>query len=267
MLYSENAMLTLTSKDNAQIKNVIKLQKSAAHRRRSGFFVAEGLRVCEDAMRSGAQIEALFLTENALQKNGEVCEKLCAYAGRAYTLPSELFAHISDTQTPQGVLGVIKTLDKSAHFDTINNGGKFLALDNVQDPNNLGTILRSAEAFGVSGVILSADCCDVYNPKVVRGSMGAVFRLPILIEGSLPEWFARYPQLNTYAAVVDSDAKRVTEITFKEPCAVVIGNEGNGIRPGTVAACRHSITIPMNGKAESLNASVAAAILIWEMVK
>ena len=267
MLYSENAMLTLTSKDNAQIKNVIKLQKSAAHRRRSGLFVAEGLRVCEDAMRSGEQIEALFLTENALQKNGEVCEKLCAYAGKTYTLPPELFAHISDTQTPQGVLGVIKTLDKSAHFDTINNGGKFLALDNVQDPNNLGAILRSAEAFGVSGVIMSDDCCDVFNPKVVRGSMGAVFRLPVLITDSLGAWFSAHPQINTYAAVVDDNAQRVTDISFKAPCAVVVGNEGNGIRPETLDACKSKITIPMKGKAESLNASVAAAILIWEMVR
>ena len=259
-------MLTLTSKDNPQIKNVIKLQKSARFRRQSGLFVAEGLRVCEDAMRSGAELEALYLTEQALEKSRKICEKLIDYAGKTFLLSAALFAHISDTQTPQGVLAVIKTLDKNAHFDTIKNGGKFLALDNVQDPNNLGTILRSAEAFGVSGVVMSADCCDVLNPKVVRGSMGAVFRLPILSVDSLPEWMAQVPQLHTYAAVVDAAAQKVTETVFEEPCAVVIGNEGNGIRPETVRACRHRITIPMNGKAESLNASVAAAILIWEMV-
>ena len=260
-------MLMLTSKDNPQIKNVIKLQKSARFRRQSGLFVAEGLRVCEDAMRSGAEIDTLFLTQAALDKNSAICEKLCACAEKVFLLSPALFAHISDTQTPQGVLGVIKTLDKSALFDTIKNGGKFLALDNVQDPNNLGTILRSAEAFGVSGVVMSADCCDVLNPKVVRGSMGAVFRLPICISDDLALWLREHPQLMTCAAVVDSAAQKVTDITFTEPCAVVIGNEGNGIRPETVQACRHQITIPMNGKAESLNASVAAAILIWEMVK
>lgn len=259
-------MITLTSKDNAQLKQAAKLQKSARFRRQTGLFAAEGLRVCADAMKSGAVIETLFLTKAALEKNPDTCTALCDYAHKSFLVSPELFAHISDTQTPQGVLAVIKALDKNALFDTIKNGGKFLVLDNVQDPNNLGAILRSAEAFGVTGVILSADCCDVFNPKVVRGSMGAVFRLPVCIAEDLPQWLAAHPQLHTYAAVV-GDAQPVTEIRFAEPCAVVIGNEGNGIRQATAAACHQRITIPMNGKAESLNASVAAAILIWEMVK
>lgn len=260
-------MIPLTSRDNVHIKQVVKLQKSARHRRETGLFVAEGLRVCEDAMRSGAGMDALYITEAALKKCGSTGGQLCAYAQKVYLLSDGLFAQISDTQTPQGVLAVIKTLDKSAVFDTINNGGKFLVLDHVQDPNNLGAVFRSAEAFGVSGVIMSSDCCDAYNPKVVRGSMGAVFRLPMLSVPSLPLWLGQYPGLQTYAAVVDSSAQPVTDISFSEPCAVVIGNEGNGIRPETVKACRHIMTIPMKGKAESLNASVAAAILIWEMVK
>lgn len=260
-------MISLSSKDNPVIKNTVKLIKSAKHRRKEGLFIAEGLRVCVDAVISGAEIEALFITEQALEKNPAEAGALQSATKKAYLLSPALFAHISDTQTPQGVLCVIKTLDKTAEFDTIKIGGKFLALDNVQDPNNLGAVLRSAEAFGVSGVILSGDCCDVFNPKVVRGSMGAVFRLPVLNVESLETFFAQNPQLNTYAAVVHDTAEKVTDVSFCEPCAVVIGNEGNGLKPETVAACKHSITIPMNGKAESLNASVAAAILIWEMVK
>ena len=260
-------MITLTSRDNTHIKSTVKLKKSARFRRESGLFIAEGLRVCMDAALSSAAIDTLFVTEQAVQKNADAFEKLSAAAAKTFLVPPELFALISDTQTPQGFLCKIKTLDKSAYFDTINNGGKFLALDNVQDPNNLGAILRSAEAFGVSGVIMSDDCCDVFNPKVVRGSMGAVFRLPVLITDSLGAWFSAHPQINTYAAVVDDNAQRVTDIIFKAPCAVVVGNEGNGIRPETLGACKIKITIPMNGKAESLNASVAAAILIWEMVR
>ena len=260
-------MISLSSKDNAVIKSAVKLIKSARHRRKEGLFIAEGLRVCMDAVRSGAQIEELFVTEQAIEKYPDDVNALEYAANKTYLVSQPLFAHISDTQTPQGVLCVIKTLDKTAEFDTIKIGGKYLVLDNVQDPNNLGAVLRSAEAFGVSGVILSGDCCDVFNPKVVRGSMGAVFRLPVLNVGSLETFFAQNPQLNTYAAVVHDSAEKVTDISFCEPCAVVIGNEGNGLKPETVAACKHSITIPMNGKAESLNASVAAAILIWEMVK
>lgn len=260
-------MLTVTSKDNAQIKNTVKLKKSAKFRKETGCFIAEGVRVCVDAALSGAQIISLFVTESAADKNTDSFEMLSTRAGKTYMVTPELFALISDTQTPQGFLCVIKTLDKSAVFDKINDGGKFLALDNIQDPNNLGTILRSAEAFGVNGVIMSSDCCDVYNPKVVRGSMGAVFRLPVLITGCLSDWFSHNPRLNTYAAVVDGSAEKVTDITFEEPCAVVIGNEGNGLKPETAASCKRQITIPMNGKAESLNASAAAAILIWEMVK
>ena len=260
-------MKTLTSKDNAQIKNVLKLKKSAKYRRQSGCFIAEGLRVCLDAVLSGAEIKALFITDEAIEKNPQAYNTLSAQADETFVLSSALFDYISDTQAPQGILCVIKTLDKSAYFDKINNGGKYLVLDNVQDPNNLGTILRSAEAFGVFGVIMSDDCCDIYNPKVVRGSMGAVFRLAILSVSDLSVWFAKHPSLNTYAAVVDKDAEKVNETAFEAPCAVVIGNEGNGIRPEICAACDHKITIPMDGKAESLNASAAAAILIWEMVK
>lgn len=260
-------MQNLTSKDNPAVKYAAKLRKSAKFRREEGRFVAEGLRLCQDAMRSGAAIDAVFLTEAALQKNPEVCEALAQYAAKAYTVSPAVFALLGETQTPQGVLCVIKTLDKSAHFDTIKIGGKFLALENVQDPNNLGTVLRSAEAFGVSGVILSADCCDIYNPKVVRGSMGAVFRLPLLIIDDFCSFFAAHPGLHSYAAVVDSRAESVIETRFEEPCIVLIGNEGNGLRAETVLACEHSVTIPMRGKAESLNASAAATILIWEMIR
>ncbi len=260
-------MLTITSKENAQIKNAVKLKKSAKYRKATQCFVAEGVRVCADAAYSGADILSLFSTQAAADKNPDSFALLSEKAEKTYMVPPELFALLSDTQTPQGFLCVIKALDKSADFDTIKNGGKFLALDNVQDPNNLGTILRSAEAFGVDGAVMSSDCCDVYNPKVVRGSMGAVFRLPILSVNSLSDWLSARPQLNTYAAVVEPSAVPVTKISFHTPCAVVIGNEGNGIRPETAAVCRHRITIPMNGKAESLNASVAAAVLMWEMVK
>lgn len=260
-------MQIISSKDNPRIKQLLKLQKSARIRRESGLFAAEGLRICRDAMVSRSYIETLYVTEQAAQKFTDDFSQLSAYAHETIFLSPAIFAHISDTQTPQGFLCTIKTLDKSAHFDTIKNGGKFLALENIQDPNNLGTILRSAEAFAVSGVILSSDCCDIYNPKVVRGSMGAVFRIPFCICAKIPEFLRANPQLCSYAAVVDSNAEPITGSHFQTPCVTVIGNEGNGLRKETVSACNHRITIPMKGKAESLNASAAATIIIWEMIR
>ena len=222
-------MLTLTSRDNTNIKNTVKLKNSSKFRRKTGLFIAEGVRVCYDALLSGAQIETVFVTEDAFDKYPEKTAQLCEKSAKSFTVTDDIFSHISDTQSPQGVLCVIKTLDKVTEFDTIKNGGKFLALENIQDPNNLGTVLRSAEAFGVSGVIMSADCCDIYNPK--------------------------------------GDAEKITEISFGDCSVTVIGNEGNGLTKETVSACDHKITIPMRGKAESLNASTAASIIIWEMIK
>ena len=119
----------------------------------------------------------------------------------------------------------------------------------------------------LSGVILSADCCDIYNPKVVRGSMGAVFRVPFHICEGIPAFLSQYNGLCSYAAVVDRDAEKISEISFREPCVTVIGNEGNGLTKETIAACDHRVTIPMKGKAESLNASAAATVIIWEMLR
>ena len=260
-------MPMISSKENPRVKQLSKLQKSARFRRQSGLFIAEGLRICRDAMKSGAEIQTLYVTERATEKYPGQFGELQSCAGETILLSPSVFASVSDTQTPQGFLCTIKTLDKTIQFDTIKNNGKFLALENVQDPNNLGTVLRSAEAFGISGVILSADCCDIYNPKVVRGSMGAVFRVPFHICEGIPAFLSQYNGLCSYAAVVDRDAEKISEISFREPCVTVIGNEGNGLTKETSAACDHRVTIPMKGKAESLNASAAATVIIWEMLR
>ena len=231
-------MLFISSKDNPRIKQLIKLQKSARFRRQSGLFIAEGLRVCSDAMRSGAVIRTLYVTEQAAEKFSSQYEELCAYAEETVMLTDHIFATVSDTQTPQGFLCTIKTLDKTIQFDTIKDSGKFLALDNVQDPN-----------------------------KVVRGSMGAVYRVPFVICGTIAAFLGEHPELHSYAAVVSSDAERISDIVFDAPCVAVIGNEGNGLGRETIDACGHRITIPMKGNAESLNASAAATIIIWEMLR
>lgn len=260
-------MNIISSKDNALIKNIVKLNKSAKFRKSQQLFVAEGLRLCEDAMLSGVEIVNLIITDYALKKYPEKVQKLISYSQTASIVSPSLFSMLSDTKSPQGVLCVIKTLDKVSLFDTIKCNGKFLALDNVQDPTNLGTILRTAEAVGIDGIVLSDDCCDIYSPKVVRGSMGAVFRIPYIIVNNISSFLMENNTLKSFASVIDNDAIKVTDVCFDLPCITVIGNEGNGIRKETISACDYKITIPMYGRAESLNAAVAASILMWEMVK
>ena len=145
----------------------------------------------------------------------------------------------------------------------------YLALEDLQDPGNLGTVVRTAEALGFGGLILSAGCCDLYNPKVLRGSMGGVFRLPAYITADMVTTVGRLRTkgFRCFACVPDEDALPVQTAPFGPGSICLIGNEGNGLRPETVAACGERLTIPMAGRAESLNASMAAGIVLWEMAR
>ena len=258
----------ISSKENKRIKYLKKLSSSASYRRGEGVFVAEGLRLCTDALDSGADVVSAYFSETFFNAHREFAEQAENGIKESFILRDSIFSAVSDTKTPQGVLFVIKTLDKTIDFDTIKDNGKVLALENVQDPVNLGTILRTAEALGVDAVVLSSGCCDVYSPKVVRGSMGAVFRLPMHIAADLPEFIRVFNSFGTsYAAVLDRDSVSLSEGLDKGAVLAVVGNEGNGMTPEAVAACTNKLYIPMRGGAESLNVSAAAGIIIWEMVK
>lgn len=261
-------MKRISAKDNPLIKHINKLIKSSKYRAEKGEFVAEGVRLCEDALYSGCDIQALVVSDFACEHYKDTVAKLSEKTENSYVIPDSLFSKTSDTRNPQGVLCVIKALDNPTLFDKIKCNGKFLALDNIQDPSNLGTILRTAEAVGIDGVILSADCCDIYSPKVVRGSMGAVFRLSYTIVDTIAGFLSDNKYIDSFAAVVDSGAAEISVIDFKGKTAcVVIGNEANGVKQSTIDACGGTVTIPMRGRAESLNASVAASIIMWEMIK
>ncbi len=258
-------MKEITSKDNKLIKYISKLQTSSKFRREEKCFVAEGLRVCVEAALSGAQVLTVLLTENALTKHSEVLKPLLENCKDVYITSDKAMAAACDTQTPQGVICVIKTLDNNIDLDTINN--KYILAENVQDPSNLGTILRTADALGLSGVIMTKDCCDVYSPKVCRGAMGALYRVPFMIVDNAPDFISEFNKTGTSYAAVVRDAQVVTDSNFDGKCLVAIGNEGNGLTDACVDTCTKRITIPMNGNAESLNAAIAAGILMWEMIK
>lgn len=258
-------MLEITAKDNKTVKHIAKLLAKSRYRKEQGLFVVEGTRLCTDAVRSGAEIDTFICTDEAMDKHPEVVAQLQDKARCSYKVSSNIFSILSDTQTPQGVICVVKALDNKLQFDTINS--KYVLLQNMQDPSNLGAVLRSADALGFCGVILTKDCCDVYSPKVCRASMGAVFRVPFTVcedECDFVKEFNKFGK--SYAAVVRNGTS-ITELKYEGTSLLCIGNEGNGLTDALVNACTYGVTIPMKGNAESLNAAAAAGIIMWEMIR
>lgn len=259
------SVVKLSGKDNATIKFVAKLQTSSRFRSENGLFVLEGMRILEDARSNGIAFKKLFFTQSFREKNEEKCNDFLCNSDESFEVSDDLFKKISDTKAPQGVVGVCEFPKNVNDFSALKNG-KFIALENLSDPSNVGAICRSAEAFGVSGIVVSGDSCDVFSPKVLRASMGTVLRLPIfVIEDFIG--FLKETSLQKIACVVDENAVKLNEVDFNSNCIVLIGNEGNGLSEDAINLSDVKTTIPMAGNVESLNASVAAAVAMWEMMK
>ncbi len=259
----------LDSRENPKVKHFVKLLSSGKYRQEQGLFAIEGARLCMDALQSGIPIAELFYTQEAVKKYSAIITALEQKASKSYQISDGIAKKMGDTAHPQGVFCTCKMLDKPDDLVTIGTDSRILAMENIQDPANLGAMLRTAEAVGIGRAICSAGCCDIYHPKVLRASMGAVFRLPIRREENLPETLEKLTQMGilTMAAVPDASAKPVTSLHFDTGAVAVIGNEGNGLTKETIEACKVQVTIPMKGRAESLNASMAACILMWEMLR
>ena len=258
----------ISSKDNANIKLCRKLSDSRKARREQGLFLLEGARLVCDALKENAELHLVFFTQTALKKaengEGKYGEALNLPDGvPRFVIPDELGERISGTEGTQGIFAVCKI---PSAVNEIISGGKYVVLHTLQDPGNMGTIIRTADALGVDGVI-TVGCCDPFNPKTVRSAMGALLRVNVM-EMSEEEMFdlLRSKGIKTCAAVIDSDAVSVTECDFSSGAAVVIGNEGNGLSRETAEKCDERITIKMHGTADSLNAAAAASILIWELM-
>ncbi len=257
----------ITSRKNDAVRAAARLAQSAAARRESGLFLCEGARLCADAALSGAAIESLFFTEKAEEKYAAYLAPIERAAKRAFLVSEPVEDLLSCTGASQGVFCVCRMAEKRGEAELPLT--HCLALETLQDPGNLGTALRTAEALGIGSVLLAGECCDVYSPKVLRASMGAVFRLPIFFAESLPEALGRLSARGFFscAAVPDSAAEPVTRVDFSCPCVMAVGNEGNGLSREAIEACDRRVTIPMLGRAESLNAASSAAILMWEMTR
>ncbi len=253
----------ITSRENSLIKLTSKLQGSSKERKTTGLFVLEGLRICRDAMDNGIMFDKLIISKSAFEKYKSELDCFSAAAKECFLLPDSLFKRLSETENPQGILAICKKPDVG---DINFKRGRFIALENIQDPSNLGAIARSCEALGANGLIISDNGCDPYSPKSMRASMGTLLRIPVIIFKDF-SMDLKKTGLKTFACVVDGNALPINKAEFCDGCAVLIGNEANGLTAETVTQSDFAVTIPMKGNAESLNASVAGAIAIWEMMK
>ncbi|MBR1811136.1 MAG: RNA methyltransferase [Clostridia bacterium] len=258
---------TITSVNNPKIKDAAKLLKSAPYRRETGRFIAEGLRLCTDAALSGISVEAAFVTADALAKHADALSPLLNAAERIYVITENVCDRLSDTKTAQGVFAVCAMPGDTAG-DAVDPNGTYIAADHLQNPANLGALCRTAEALGLDGVLIGGGC-DIYNPKTLRASMGAMFRLPCYSAVRLADILSALSAkgMTLLAAVPDAGAQKITALRPQGGKVCVVGNEGNGISDEVLAVCHTRVTIPMRGRAESLNAAAAAAILMWELVR
>lgn len=258
----------ITSKDNKGIKEYIKLARSRSYREETGCFALETVKLVQEALDSGVNILRLYAGPELQKNRPDLLEQARELGTEINLISPELEEKMTQTGNSRGCFAVCKRLDKLHHMDTIGKKGRFLFLNGLQDNGNVGTILRTAEALGVDGVILSRDCCDLFALKTLRAAMGSAFRIPVYrSEDPRADLLRLGERFLTCAAVVGGDARPVTEAPFGANVILVIGNEGNGLPEEISSCCRLRITIPMAGKAESLNAAMAAGILTWEMLR
>lgn len=255
--------MVITSRKNDAVKRFRELLREKSARDSQGVFAVEGDHLCGELAKSGFRINSVLMTERAQEKYPQTAALLRQKCSEITVISGEVAEYISDTKAPQGLFAAAEKPDPGE----ISGARRLVLLDGVQDPGNVGTILRTAEALGFGGAMLSPDCADIWSPKTLRASMGSVLRLPC-VTGNMPEHVRalRNEGFSVYGAMLDENAARLGEIEFPEKAAVVIGSEGRGISQPVAAECTRAVYIPITG-AESLNAAAAAAIILWELSK
>lgn len=254
----------ITSSANGKVKQVMNLIKKAKARNESGLFVAEGLRIFKEIPRE--QIDSIFVSESFLKEE----ERKHLIEGMKYeVLTDEVFQVMSDTKTPQGILALVKQHAYTPEDLTRVPGPAFLMiLENIQDPGNLGTIIRAGEGAGITGVLMNSTTADIYNPKVIRSTMGSVFRVPFAYTDDLAASILQLKKkgIKLYAAHLNGRNNYEKE-DYTVDTGFLIGNEANGLTEDTARLADAYIKIPMMGSVESLNAAVAASVLMFETAR
>ena len=276
----------ITSLNNGRIKHAIQLREKSRVRNEEGLFVAEGFKMLEEAPAS--KIREIYCREDVWQRMEESLKKAppdrllglyekilsCQKQGTVVEIVTqEVFRKLSDTQTPQGIFFLMEKMTYELptllrRAEKKKSDGKrplFLVLEDIQDPGNLGTMIRTGEGAGVDGILMSKGTVDIYNPKTIRSTMGSLYRVPFLYFDHMEDTIDQLKKagIRVYAAHLKG-TKSYREFHYEEGAAFLIGNEGNGLSEETAALSDEYIRIPMQGKLESLNAAVAAALLMYE---
>lgn len=253
----------IESVHNSMVKHAysLKVPKKA---KASEDFLCEGFHLVEEALSAGLRCRFVFGTEMAfkLEEGHTILEAAQRAKTKCFEVPSKIIAYVSDTVTPQGILAVV---GKPQSAWPPKPFSRVLAVHEVQDAGNMGTLFRSAEAAGAQGILLTEGCCDPFNPKVVRASMGSLFRLPFRSGGTWDSYMGWLKEngFHSYGLTAEG-TKSLTETEFYSPQAFWVGAEGAGLPTELLAACEERISIPMAGKVESLNVGVAASLaLFW----
>lgn len=256
----------ISSDSNAQIKEIARLQKSARERRKKGLFAVEGIKLVREAAEYG-RLQKIYVSETAMQ---EIAEEVGKLSGQypLEVVSDTVFRAVSDTVTPQGILGLAHIPSYDLEEILTDERRTFLLLDDLRDPGNLGTIMRTAEGADMAGVIMSRECVDLFNPKVVRSTMGAIFRVPYYYTEDLSDAITLLKQrgIPVYGAMLQGSVVYDT-VDYRMGAAIVVGNEANGISDAAARQLSVKVRIPMAGKLESLNAAVSAAVLMYEAAR
>ena len=259
----------ITSTSSSQVKHVISLLSKAKERKKNNEYVVEGIRMVSEAPAD--LLVKIYMSERFQNNNSEYVKELVKKQGISddsiEIVADNVFDRMSQTQTPQGIMAVVRMKDNSLS-DMLSGNPLLILVENLQDPGDLGTIIRMGEGAGVTGVIMSPNTVDIYNPKTIRSTMGSIFRVPFIYVQDFGEAVSECQKsgVKVYAAHLDGNNTYLGE-DYSTPTAFLIGNEGNGLTDDITKQADTLIRIPMEGEVESLNAAIACTILTYEAVR
>ena len=286
--------MIITSASNEKLKNIKKLSKSSKERNEQSLFIVEGIRMFREIPPE--EIESVYVSETGAEKFEDELKAALGkdYQSRDdyYVVSDRVFSGVSDTGTPQGILALVRQkvnnlsivlnekceksekIEKSDEVLSLEDNGLdasnnsfILIIEKLQDPGNLGTIIRTAEGAGVTGIIISSDSVDIYNPKVVRSTMGSIFRMPVYVSDDLIRDIECLKEKGITVYGAHLKGQNIYDKNFKASCAFLIGNEGNGLSEEVSKTAEELIKIPMKGKVESLNAAISTAVIAYEVLR